>query len=87
MATQIVPGLSRDDLLKEIDKLIPPVRPEGLGVTLSEIAKHQGIGRRTAKRALQKTNLVAVDMLAGRNVTAIYMTPEQAEPYKDWIVE
>ncbi len=84
MATE-VKGLTTEDILADVARFVPPMRPEGLGVTKNELAK-VGLSGGKCGVYLDNNNFIGVEMrcLNGR-VAIVYMPPEDAEPYKDWI--
>lgn len=89
MATEIS-GLTTEELLDEIGKLVRPMRPDEFGVTLEEVKTATNItNHKAAKSLTDDLGLVCINMRnsdSGKPVH-VYATPESAEQYQDWIIE
>ena len=84
-----VKGLTTDDLLAEFSKLVPPIRPEGFGITVQEIKGRNRISNALAVKSLLKDmGMVCIKM---RNVRGqkihVYAKKAEAAEYKDWVID
>lgn len=82
---ETVKGLTTSDILKDAAMFIPPMRREGLGVTLNELIE-AGIGKRGSIKFIEDHKFTKVKMrcLNGR-IAFVFMPAEDAKEYTDWI--
>lgn len=83
-----VKGLTTEDILSDMAKVIPPRRLENEGVIISDVRNQFSCGTIAAKKLMNDQGLVPVRMrIAGAHSSIVYMVPAQAEQYKEWIVK
>ena len=99
MATEVVPGLSTEDLVEAITNFGPPMRPDGVGITPIEYVKARGLSQRSGRhqsnvrKKLAEMGCVPVKMTvvnAGgqHRKKNVWMPKQEAlERYPDWIME
>ena len=85
---ETVKGLTTEDILRDAANFLPPMRPEGLGVTIYELGRKANLRDDKAMEYVASKNFVGVKMRSvnGRVIT-VYMPAEDAELYRDWIVD